>query len=438
MVSPGKVNSEAQTPDTRPWYFLHIPKTAGTTFRVLLENQFAIDEICPAYEFHELKQYADHELNRFRLFRGHLGYNLVNYLPVAPRVLTILRNPLERVVSHFEQIRRDPGHRWYQVLQQRRMGLKEYLLDPELSAEVTNTQVRQLSHMADRKKLAGLLARSGSQQEFARHWRKTPGVLPPPEEMLEIALSRLETMELVFTADHMDRGAALACWKLGGRPQPVMQALNVNARRSRLESLPDDLLQRIQEMNVLDLRLYEQAGELFERHYREMTRALLEQNYREIAWNGCRDQTVGDLVQIDFSQPLRGTGWHQRELLPGRGMMRWTGPGTCSDIDVPLDPRRSYRMKMVVVDWADEEVLRSLSVEINGEAVPLRLVQEHDVLCLAWIDSSLLREDRPFTRIILRLARTLSERSGEGGGAGPGLARQVGIAVLRFEFVPEN
>lgn len=37
--------------DIRPWYFLHIPKTAGTTFRVLLENQFHMDDICPAYEF---------------------------------------------------------------------------------------------------------------------------------------------------------------------------------------------------------------------------------------------------------------------------------------------------------------------------------------------------------------------------------------------------
>jgi len=405
---------------------------------VLLENQFNVEEICTAYEFYGLKQYSEADLERFRLYRGHFGYNLVNYLPVEPRVLTILRNPLERVVSHFEQIRRDPGHPWHGVLHQRRMGLREYLLDPQLSVEVTNTQVRQLSHRASQGQLAGMLARSDSQEDFARHWRANSAVLPPPDEMLDVALSRLEKMEIVGTTDRLAKGVDIALWKLGGRPQPELQALNVNARRSRLEALPEDLLEVIREKNDLDTRLYERAGELLEEQHRKMIRALLEENYREVAWNESSAGTGDGILRVDFSQPLRGTGWHQRELLPGRGMVRWTGPGTCSDIDVALDPQRSYRMKMVVVDVVDEALLPSLSVEINGQPVPLKLVEEGDLLCHARIDATLLSGDRPFTRIALHLSHTLPEPVNEKGGAGPGLVRQVGIAVLRFEFIPEE
>lgn len=67
-----------------------------------------------------------------------MGYSLVNCLPEKPRVLVMLRDPMERAVSHFEYIRRDPGHPRHRIIHERNMGLKEYLHDPVLSAEVTN------------------------------------------------------------------------------------------------------------------------------------------------------------------------------------------------------------------------------------------------------------------------------------------------------------
>ncbi len=424
--------------NSRPWYFLHIPKTAGTTFRVLLENCFHMEEICPAYEFFQIKQYSEEQLLHFRLFRGHMGYNLINYLPVKPRTLVMLRDPMERAVSHFEYIRRDPGHPKHQFIRERKLGLKEYLLDPVLSAEVTNAQVRPLAHTATRRVLQKLLDNSDSQDNFARAWRHTQGVLPPDDELLDVAMQRLEIMDFVGVAEHLDRGLQLAAWLLGARPQQQMQSLNINPCRTRLEDLPEDTLDILKQVTALDARLYARGLEHFEAQYQRMTNST-EGNGRSFSTCTPTPEGSDGALSVDFTQPLYGSGWHQRELVPGKGVLRWTGPGNTSDIEVALPKGPGYRMRIVIADLVCEEVLRSLAVFVNGVEVPVTLSGDDQAMyALADIDASLLPDERTSVRISLRVSHAGVQSGMESAAIDHSHARRVGIAVYRFEFTPNQ
>ena len=420
--------------DRRPWYFLHIPKTAGTTFRVLLENQFHMDDICPAYEFFQLGQYSDEQLRHFRLFRGHMGYNLVNYLPEKPRVLVMLRDPMERAVSHFQYISRDPGHPKHRIIHEGKIGLKEYLLDPVLSAEVTNAQVRPLAHLSDRQTLDELLAGSDGQESFARAWRHREGVLPPDDELLDVALQRLGAADFVGVAEQLEQGMSLAARLLGAAPPERLQSLNINPGRTRLDELPDDVLGLLEEVTRLDRKLYEIGQGLFESRYREMQRA---------GWgngpSGCAaaPRAGEDRLRVDFAHPLCGQGWHQRELVPGKGVLRWTGPGTESYIDVALYPGQGYRLKIAIADWVSEAVLHSLRLYLDDERLPVELVGEDGQLyAVSAIQGTQVHGGKGFQRLYLRLDATQPQSASRGRGIDHNNARRLGIAVYRFLFTP--
>ena len=87
--------------------FLHIPKTAGTSFRYILENNFALGHCHSGHVRRGVFTHSDLEWTR-RLFpslRSIAGHNLVD--PIAlfgPDAfhMTFLREPVARVFSHYQ------------------------------------------------------------------------------------------------------------------------------------------------------------------------------------------------------------------------------------------------------------------------------------------------------------------------------------------------
>ncbi len=81
--------------------FIHIPKTAGTTFKSILYRHFKEKEICPVWDEEILKEDLAGNIKKYRLFHGHFNYELIPAFDEKPVLLTFLREPIARIRSHY-------------------------------------------------------------------------------------------------------------------------------------------------------------------------------------------------------------------------------------------------------------------------------------------------------------------------------------------------
>ncbi len=87
--------------------FLHIPKTAGSTFQFILENSFGIAACHTNHTKRPVFTQSDLDFARkiFPVLRSIAGHNLVDPLSLSapdPFYLTFLREPVARVFSQYQ------------------------------------------------------------------------------------------------------------------------------------------------------------------------------------------------------------------------------------------------------------------------------------------------------------------------------------------------
>ena len=103
------------------WFFvMHIPKTAGTTLRYTLYNHTRSEDIYPSYDTLQNKQNGKYkpgkdfiaegmqELfpSKFHLLMGHLPYQFQKHFAIKPKVISFLRDPLQRTISNILHLKR--------------------------------------------------------------------------------------------------------------------------------------------------------------------------------------------------------------------------------------------------------------------------------------------------------------------------------------------
>ena len=133
--------------------FLHIAKTAGTTLNRILDREYSTPasyqepsgggsrEGCAGVE-----AMTESERRRFRVFSGHFPFGVQHLLPPPVFTITLLRDPLERVLSQYYHVARTPDHYLHQRHRAEEgplLSLTEFLSAG--TVEVDNWQTRVLA-----------------------------------------------------------------------------------------------------------------------------------------------------------------------------------------------------------------------------------------------------------------------------------------------------
>ena len=259
-----------------PVYFLHIMKTAGTSLVNAL-GSVAGERLCLTQMFLDYLPFVpDPVLQGAALVAGHLGYGAVPLLAPGTRVVTVIREPVSRVLSHYSHLRRDPAV----VDQTAELSLEDFVRSPRWRPLVENFQARHLVHDVDvagawetfspARRLAELGPPFPAHDHLPLQFLLDYGPLAlAADELAAVALARLDSLDLVGVTEDLRsfHAALLAHW---GRPAQDSDLPRDNvgvAPLGRSEVAPD-LLEEIQAANQVDLALYERALALAPRGWR--------------------------------------------------------------------------------------------------------------------------------------------------------------------------
>ncbi len=241
--------------------FLHIIKTAGTTLHRIIERQYRPEQLysvglVEGESLEELAQLDKARKAKVRMLRGHISYGAHEFLPRPATYMTVLRDPVERVISHYYFILRTTGHYLYDSLTSEDINLQTFI-ENKTHVMIDNTQTRAISGIWNKAKFG----------ECTR-------------EMLETAKRNLrKDFAVVGLTEKFDETLLLMKRTLGWQ-NVFYTRHNVTPRRPRRDALPPATLDAILEVNQLDIELYRYATTLFEEQIHQYGPSLASETKR--------------------------------------------------------------------------------------------------------------------------------------------------------------
>jgi hypothetical protein len=92
-------------------FFVHIPKCAGSSFRQVLKHWFGRTALfLDTHEASELEQAVARLGRPPRAIAGHMPFGLHGGLKVRPCYVSLVRHPLDRLVSIYQHAQRTPSN----------------------------------------------------------------------------------------------------------------------------------------------------------------------------------------------------------------------------------------------------------------------------------------------------------------------------------------
>jgi len=260
-----------------PLYYLHIPKTAGTSLVAFLDAQFSAKDICPAQLLPALFALGCARASRYRLYRGHLWYGLARYVGQPLRLLTMLRDPLQRTLSWFSHARRDPNAYRHDRIVEERWSLQDFVTDPQTQWDMVNTQTLFLAADLDYDQLA---------LDPVGYGRRTIRALAERRDdrrLLETAKRRLEAMDFGIT-ERMWESVCLFSHVFGLDPEVPVERLNVSPHRATEVTAAERAA--IDEITPLDRELYDWACDRFSERFDAIVQELVSAEARRSGTTG--------------------------------------------------------------------------------------------------------------------------------------------------------
>ena len=429
-------------------YFLHIPKTAGTSLRHWLQDLYDEDDWLPCYGMDDLEKFPKTRIAEYKLFCGHFSNALYEHVDGVETV-TWLREPIARTLSSFIYSKRG--------------------IDEEIEAAKEAGQTDEVHRLVKRKEqtlteFCQAAFRSGNQDNLQiRHLTgcvKSGAVDSPAvchSELLELAKERLRTMLFFGIVEWMNPCIDLLCWRLA-RPQRKLQyKLNTSKRSLAITTEERDLMVRL---NDFDIKLYkfakrelrlqlqdffdsvygksnEEFSKIIEGYHSDSMQLMFKESMSARYLRRPDGSQRSEKVDVDFSKGTIEQGWLRRSKNEFGTFIRWAGPDTRSSIFVPLSAEQDYEIKFIARHFMRDSVIKNMRIWIGNRRIPFAIRKTacgtrrgYEFEVVGKIPASTIDANTPMTEIVFETKATFRQKTTDGK------VRQVSFATDRIELIP--
>ncbi len=219
---------------------LHIPKTAGTAFRLAFQK--VMGGKLRMFPHYDERQYAGIDPSRFDFFSGHFGFETATKL--GGEIITVLRNPLDRFISVYyfwRQLYEKGIERNPKTILATKFSLNEFVKikdEPSIIESLYNTMTWQIAYGAS-----------------LAHRRKLRQMGKTDDDVFALALGNLATFSLIGVQEKLEIFES-AMVRRFSVPLKIRK-VNVTEARPSVEDISTATISAIHDWSFLDFRLYE-------------------------------------------------------------------------------------------------------------------------------------------------------------------------------------
>ncbi len=226
-----------------PYFFIHIPKTAGTAYRLLLESAFEKSDFFPSEKiikerglyplFHDIIKYDKPTITP-KILIGHYPYALHQVVKGEVKRIVIFRDPVARVISNIYHMKNnDP--RW-----------KDKTPEEIYQKGKWHYQNLQVRYMVDKVIHPNM---------------KYINSMPLGKLDLKAAIANMRSCDMVGVSEKLSESVNLTN-KMFNWSLAVPKKVNVAKSK---KTVSEKLIAKITKDNLYDQKLYEQAIVRFQR-----------------------------------------------------------------------------------------------------------------------------------------------------------------------------
>jgi Sulfotransferase family len=202
-------------------FFMHVPKTGGMTVEEFLKDATGVQSVAPYGREDLIASCLQPDVTRYRIYCSHAPAHVRQILPQPVLSIAWLRDPIDRAISAYNHILREPTHPSHECLTSETHDFESAILHPQLRSHFlevitrffgSHVDLRIFSHCTNSAFAASIGARDTAPDKytFAR------------------AKENLRGFHFIGFCERMDRDCRLLGRLLGFNPQVKPKFVNAD------------------------------------------------------------------------------------------------------------------------------------------------------------------------------------------------------------------